>query len=151
MDALKMTNNLISSMTRLDALAHLDSQVVALSADSAADSSELAQLARLNAVLASLEQLLSAAKTEDLPQVCREVTLLAHELSTIYSQSVIGSLVQDAEQRRTTLRQIRRRLAFCGAVLRRWRRVVSLRRQALDFCTESATYAPALVPVAELK
>ena len=151
MDALTMTSNPISSMTRLDALPDPDPAALGLGADSVLEGSGLAHLARLSAALASLEQLLSAGKAEEVPQVCLEVTLLAQELATVYSQSLIGSLVQYPEQRKAALRQIRRSHALCGALLRRWRRSLALRRQALDLYSESGTYAPTLVPLPGLK
>ncbi len=148
---MKMNNNPISSMTRLDAAIDLDPRAMALSADLAADGSELAQLVRLGAVLKSLEQLLAAGKAEETPQVCREAVAIAQELSNLYSQSLIGSLIQDAERRKTALREVRRGHALCGALLRRWRRTVALRRQALNMFGESGTYTPVLIPVPELK
>jgi hypothetical protein len=147
-----MTSNLISSMTRLDESSAPRLQGSSPPAELAAARSEVACLARLDAVLKAMEQLLSAGKAEELPEVCGEAASIARAMSNLYSQSpLVGSLAEDAEQRKTLLAEIRRKRAFCSAVLRRWRRRVALQREVLSMAGEPATYTPTLLPATELR
>ena len=144
-----MNSNPISSMTRLDSAPGPDPQAISPGAELVNAGPEMAQLVRLHAVLQNLAQLLSAGKPEAVPELCREVSAIAHELSTLYSLSLIGTLAEDSERRKTSLQEIRRGHALCGALLRRWRRLLAFRMQA--FQAEAVTYTPALMGTSELK
>ena len=146
-----MNNHPISSMTRPEVTPNLDSGAELLSAEPAAEGSELALLARLNAVLRSLEHLLSTGEPEQMPQLCREAASISQGLTSFYAQSLIGSLAQDDERRKTALRELRRRHALCGALLRRCRRILAFREQALRIFGEPVTYTPALLATSEPK
>jgi hypothetical protein len=150
MEARKMNSNLITSMTPLSGAPTVNLPGVPSSAKAATDGSELACLARLTAVLGTIEQLLAQGKAEELPEICREAAGVAHEISSLYLQlPLLGSLVEDGERRKTLLAEIRRQQAFCVAVLRRWRRILVWRREVFRMAGEPVTYTPNFVSTTE--
>jgi hypothetical protein len=142
-----MNSNPISSMTQPDRAPASGLAEVLPKGDR-----ELAGLARLDAVLKLIEQSLSAGKVEGLPEICREAASIANDMSSLYAQSpLLASLAEDGERRKTLLSEIRRKHGFCVAVLRRWRRMLALRREVLNLAGEQVTYTPILMAAAELR
>ena len=143
----KMTSNLISSMTPLNrppASGHPGSDA---GARLAVEESELAWLARLDALLKAMGDWLSAGNAAELPDISREVALIAQRLSILYSQSpLLASLAEDAERRKRLLAELRQRQRLCAALLRRWHRRLMLQREVVRMAGETATYAAAVLP-----
>jgi hypothetical protein len=136
------SSNPISSMTRLSGTPATDMEDMSSRERPPVDASALACLARLDAVLKSMEQLLAEGKAEELPEASHRAASIAHEMSMLYSQSplLLGMLAVDAKQQLRLMFEIRRKAAFCMALLRRWRRAISLRERLLSMAAEPVTY-----------
>lgn len=112
---------------------------------------ELALLQAVKSLLQSATQSLRAGDAPPLVEVSRQIDSGVQELMALWLQlGRIPGTPEAQQQRRKLLAEIGRQRTFCRAMLRRWRRSITLRRQLLGLRAEPGLYTEALASEMEL-
>jgi hypothetical protein len=112
---------------------------------------ELALLQTVKSMLDAVAQSLRDGEAEPLVKVSREINSPAQDLMALWMQlGHIPCTPEAQSQRRKLLAEIGRQRTFCRAMLRRWRRSITLRRQLLGLRDEPGLYTEALAREMEL-
>lgn len=105
---------------------------------------ELFLLETLKALLDGAIRCLSGGEPAPLVEMSRQIGSTAQELLALASQLSRNSANPEAQQRRRQLlTELGQQRSFCRAMLRRWRRSISLRQQLLSMASDTVPYTDA--------
>jgi hypothetical protein len=113
---------------------------------------EMVLLETLKSLLDTATQSLGAGDAAALLDVSRRISLTAQEFGACIPLPGSTFVTAEVEQRRRRLLvDVSQQLAFCRAMLRRWRRSLAVRQQLLDMSMDSVVYQPSLRGRVELR
>ncbi len=106
---------------------------------------ELVLLETLRSLLQTAIGSLSAGEGGILLEVSQHIRSTAEEVTSLSAQlGHLPATPQAQQERSRLLAELGQQRAFCGAMLRRWRRSLVLRRQLLGLGAEPAPYTESL-------